>query len=146
MSWFFMPVEEGERGCREERRAEDVVVSQARQDRECMPAFGPAFAHPATVAKAAAQQPEYLDVVTRRRHVGIGGDDQRRYLETADLLAVVEILRHRFADLPQQPREVLRVWRDPLVQLVHRRFLHELSGVRAYLALLGPHLGIDRVG
>jgi hypothetical protein len=34
---------------------------------------------------------------------------------------------------------------DTLVQLVHRRFLHELDRGRADLALLGEHLGRDRV-
>ena len=32
-----------------------------------------------------------------------------------------------------------------VVQLAHRRFLHELGGRRAHLALLGQHLGRDRV-
>ena len=57
----------------------------------------------------------------------------------------VEVLRHRLADLVEQPPEVLGARSDPLVQLVHRRFLHELRGGPAHLALLGEHFGRDRV-
>jgi len=121
------------------------VVSQARQDRERVTALRPALARPAAIAEAAAEQGEHLDVVARRRHVGIGGDDERRHLETADLVGEVEVLRQRLADLVQQPREVRGTWRDPLVQLVHRRVLHERGGGRAHLALLRAQLRIDRV-
>src|SRR5207245_2879392 len=47
------------------------------------------------------EQFEHLDVVARRRHVGIGSYDERRHLETADLLREVIVLRHRFAHLVQ---------------------------------------------
>ena len=111
-----------------------------------MPALRPALAHPAAIPKTAIEQLEHLDVVARRCHVGIASDDEGRHLETADDLCEVVVLRHRFSDLRQQPREVLRARRDPLVQLVHRRVFHEFGGGRAYLALLRAHLRIDRVG
>src|SRR5438128_2271630 len=93
--------EKVERSRSEKWRTEDVVVGYARQDRKRVPALRPAFAHPAAVPQAAIEQFEHLDVVARRRHVGIGSDDERRHLETADLLREVIVLRHRFAHLVQ---------------------------------------------
>jgi hypothetical protein len=55
-----------------------------------VPALWPALAHPAAVSEATIEQFEYLDVVARRRHVGIGRDDERRHLETADVFTEVE--------------------------------------------------------
>jgi hypothetical protein len=66
-------------------------------------ALGAALTHPAAVAEAAVEQLEDLDVVARRRHVGVGGDDQRRDLEPSDLLGEVEVGGHRLANLVQQP-------------------------------------------
>jgi hypothetical protein len=74
----------------------------------------------------------------------IGGDDQRWDAEAAHLLGVVEVHRHRGTDLVEQPGEVLRPGREPLVQLVHRGVLHELGGGRADLSLLPEHLRVDR--
>src|SRR5712691_7234263 len=101
---------------------------------------------PAAVADAAIEEFEHFDVVARRGHVRVRGDHERRHLKTANLLGEVEVFRHRFADLVQQPREVLRAWCDPLVQLVHRCVFHELGGRRVDLPLLRPHLLIDCVG
>src|SRR5439155_18336853 len=138
--------EEGEGYRSQQWRAADVVVGQTWQDRERVPARRPALAHPATVAESAAEQLEHLDVVARWSHVGVGGDDERRHLEATDLVGKVEVLRHRRADLVEQPREVLGTWCDPLVELVHRSVFHELGGRRVDLALLRPHLRIDCVG
>src|SRR5438132_2383874 len=69
-------IEEVEGDRRQKRRAADVVVGQARQDGERVTALGPALTHPAAVAQPAVEQLEDLDVVARRRHVGIGGDDE----------------------------------------------------------------------
>ena len=82
--------------------------------------------------------------MARREHVGIGTSKERRHLQAADVLGEVEVERHRRADLVEQPTEVLRARRDALVQLVHRRVHHELRRVRAHLALLSEHLGVDR--
>src|ERR1700730_17876006 len=106
-------VEKGENRGREEGRAEDVVVCQAWQDRERVPAHLPALAHPAAVPAAAIKQFEYLDVVARRRHVGIRRDDERRHLESADIFSEVEVLRHGLADLGARAGAVLRVWPYP---------------------------------
>src|SRR5207302_1068177 len=78
-------VEEGQGGRGEQRRGEDVVVRQAGQDRQRVTALRPALAHPAAVAQAAVEQVEDFDVVAGRRHVGVGGDDQRRYPQTTYL-------------------------------------------------------------
>src|SRR6266550_945396 len=71
---------EGDRG--EEWRDAQVVVGQAGQDRQRVPALRPALAHPPAVAEAAVEKLEGLDVVARWRHVGIGADEHRRHLET----------------------------------------------------------------
>src|SRR5213594_3964961 len=57
------PVEEveGDRG--EERRDAQVVVGQAGQDRQRVPALRPALAHPAAVTETAVEKLEGLDVV-----------------------------------------------------------------------------------
>ena len=60
-------VEEAECDCREERRTAEVVMGQARQDRECVTALWSALAHPATVAETAVKQLEDFDVMARRR-------------------------------------------------------------------------------
>ena len=101
-----------------------------------MTALRPPLAHPAAIAEASVEQLEHFHVVARRGHVSVGGNDERRHLETADLLGVVEVLSHRFADLAQQPREVPRAWRNALVQLIHRRVFHELGRSRVDLSLL----------
>src|ERR1700704_6061758 len=87
-------LEEGEGHRGKQRRGADVVVGQARQDRECVTTRRPALAHPATVALSATEQLENLDVVARRSHVGVGGDDHGGDLEGADLVREVEVLRH----------------------------------------------------
>src|SRR2546428_10228275 len=70
-------VEEVEGNRCEERRGAQVVVGQAGQHRERVPALRPALAHPTPVAEAAVEKLEGLDVVARWRHVGIGADDHR---------------------------------------------------------------------
>src|ERR1700730_13038764 len=70
-------VEERQGGRGEQRRAKDVVVGQARQDRERVTTLRPALVHPPAVAEAAVEQVEDLDVVAWRRHVSIGGEDKR---------------------------------------------------------------------
>ena len=116
----------------------------AGQDRERVAALGPALAHPAAVALAAVEERERLDRVARREHVGVGGDEHRRDLEPADLVAEVEVLGHRRAHLLQQPREVLGPRREPHVRLVHRRALQVVRRCGADLALLGEHVRVDR--
>ena len=44
-----------------------------------------------------------MDTLILPRHVGVGGDDQRRDLEAAHLIGEVEVLGHGLADLVQQP-------------------------------------------
>src|SRR5437867_12662490 len=88
----WLALQEGQRRSRQQRRRPDVVVRQARQDGKRVPSLRPALAHPTAVAQTAVEQLEHLDVVARRRHVGVRADDQGRHLETADHLAVVEVL------------------------------------------------------
>src|SRR4051794_38621479 len=95
-------VEERQRRLREERRIADVVMRQSGKDRQGVTALRTALAHPAAVALAAVEDPEDLDVVARWRHVGIGAGDQRRHLQVPGLVAEVEVLRHRGADLVEQ--------------------------------------------
>src|SRR4051794_23904984 len=95
-------VEERKRRLREERRIPDVVVGEPGEDRQRMAALRPALAHPAAVALAAIEQAEDLDVVARWRHVGISARDEGRHLEIPGLLAEVEVLCHRGADLVEQ--------------------------------------------
>ena len=80
-------VEEREAVRGDQRRREDVVVLEAGQDRQRVAALRPALAHPAAVALAAVEQLERLDGVARRRHVRVGGHEQRRDLEPAELVA-----------------------------------------------------------
>src|SRR2546430_12402126 len=95
----YLGFEKGERSRGEKWRNAQVVMGQARQDRERVPALWPALAHPAAVPQATTEQFERLDIVARRRHVGIRSDDERRHLETTDFVSEVEVLRHRCADL-----------------------------------------------
>src|SRR5207253_11293589 len=111
----------------------------AGQDRQRVTVCRSALAHPAAVPLAAAEEREDLDIVARWRHVGVGGDNQGRHLEPADLVREIEILRHRLADLPKQAAEILWARRDPLVELIHRRILHELRGLGPEHALLRKH-------
>src|SRR6187401_205078 len=67
----------------EERRDGQVVVGQARQDRQRMTTLGSAFAHPAPITETPVKQLEHLDVVARRCHVGICCHQERRHLEAA---------------------------------------------------------------
>ena len=83
--------------------------------------------------------------MARRCHVGISCHQERRHLEAANVLGVVIVLGHGLADLVQQPWEVLRVRRDSLIELPHRRVLQEFGGGRVHLSLLGEHLGRNRV-
>jgi hypothetical protein len=82
--------------------------------------------------------------VAGREHVGVGAGEQRRDSEAADLLAEVEVLRHRGRDLVEQPPEALGPRRDAPVEVVHRRVAHEVHRGRAHLALLGEHVRVDR--
>src|SRR5260221_10426016 len=75
-------VEEGEGGRSEQRRGEDVVVGQARKDRERVTAFRPPLPHPAAIAQAAIEQLENLDVMARGSHVSVGSHHERRHSET----------------------------------------------------------------
>src|SRR5260370_24279608 len=70
-------VEERQRARGEKRRAEDVVVGESGKYCESVTALGPALAHPAAVAQPAIEQLEHIDIVARRRHVCLGGDDSR---------------------------------------------------------------------
>jgi hypothetical protein len=85
-------------------------MGQAGQNRERVTALRPAFAGPAAVAEAAVEQVEDLDVVARRRHLGIGGDDERRYLQAADLLGEVEVLRHTLTHRRKSPGRGATRW------------------------------------
>src|SRR4030095_14598857 len=68
-------VEEGEGDRREQRGLVQVVVGEAGQDGERVPALGPALPHPAAVAEAAVEQLEDLDVMAPRgAGRGCGGD------------------------------------------------------------------------
>src|SRR2546430_2123327 len=87
----YLGFEKGERSRGEKWRNAQVVMGQARQDRERVPALWPALAHPTAVPEPAIEQLEPLDVVARRRHVGIRSDDERRHLEPAPLCRVVEV-------------------------------------------------------
>src|SRR5262249_34633842 len=68
-------VEEREGGRDEQRRAEDIIVGQAGQDRQRVATLRAALAHPAAVAQAAVEQVEDLGVVAWRSHVGVGGNE-----------------------------------------------------------------------
>src|SRR5512132_1842722 len=84
-----LSVEERQGDGGEERRAGHVVVGEAGQDRECVTTLRATLAHPPAVAEATIEQLEDLDVVARWGHVSVGSDNQCRYLETANLLAVI---------------------------------------------------------
>src|SRR5215217_6327615 len=56
-------IEECEGSGGEQRRGKDVVVGQARQDRQRVATLWPTLAHPAAVAEAAVEQLENLHVV-----------------------------------------------------------------------------------
>src|SRR2546429_1196182 len=94
----YLGFEKGERSRGEKWRNAQVVMGQARQDRERVPALWPALAHPTAVPEPAIEQLEHLDVVARRRHVGIRRDDERPHLEPAHLRTGVEVPWHRFVD------------------------------------------------
>src|SRR4051794_30524598 len=113
-------VEEGDGRGGQHRRQADVVVRHARDDRQGMAAGGTALAHPAAVALATIEQGEDLDGVSRREHVGVGRDEQRRDGDTAHLRAEVEVLGHRGADLVEERAEILWPRSDTLIELVHR--------------------------
>src|SRR2546421_11447245 len=81
----FLGFEKGERSLGEKWRNAQVVVGQARQDRERVPALWPALAHPTAVPEPAIEQLEHLDVVARRGPFGVRSDDGRRDLAPADL-------------------------------------------------------------
>jgi hypothetical protein len=110
-----------------------------------MAARAPSLAHPAAVALATAKQPEDLDVVARRSHVRIPAGDECRHLEVSNERALVEILAHRRPDLAKQATEVLRTGCGPLVDLEHRRLLHERRRFGSDLGLLREHLRVDGI-
>src|SRR2546430_13802660 len=77
----YLGFEKGERSRGEKWRNAQVVMGQARQDRERVPALWPALAHPAAVPEAAVEQFEHLDVVARAGPVGFCRKNWSWYLE-----------------------------------------------------------------
>jgi len=71
----------------------------------------PAFAHPAAVAESAVEQLEDLDVVARWGHVSVGSDNQRRYLEAANLIATARRGREKLHFINPVPiHEIYERW------------------------------------